>query len=538
MTVEHYAMHLGAAFGVTISRMARSPLMQRLQAIAHARDPVPSPSRRRFLANAGALAAAAALPRWTTAAAAAQARVVIVGAGLAGLAAAHTLAKAGVRATLYEGSARIGGRCWTDRESFADGQIAERGGELIDTSHQEIRALCAELGLPLDDLVAAEPKDSEPMFFFDGAAYATTDVVRDFAAVRPRLAEDAKVVGDDLPTYDRHTPAQRKLDRMSAGEWIDTRVPGGRASRFGQLLVNAYGEELGGDPDEISAITVVALLAGSPADRFSPYEESDQRYHVRGGNDQIVTRLADRAADIQTRSRLVALSRRGDGRYRVVILRDGAEREDVADRVILALPFTLLRVVDLRDAQFGARKMRSIDELGMGRNTKLQLQFADRFWLRPEGTPRGNGEYRLRGSFQTTWEVTRGQGGTAGILNFFSGGNAAVAAGLTGIDAQAGSSLAELARYAPASAAAWNRRVIRNAWDRNPWSLGSYALVKPGQYTSFYGVEAEPRGQVYFAGEHTSLESQGYLNGGVESGVRAAGEVLKSLGAARIRPAA
>ena len=75
--------------------------------------------------------------------------------------------------------------------------------------------------------------------------------------------------------------------------------------------------------------------------------------------------------------------------------------------------------------------------------------------------------------------------------------------------------------------------MIRNAWDRNPWSLGSYALVKPGQYTSFYGVEAEPEGHVYFAGEHTSIESQGYLNGAVETGQRAAGEVLASLGAKR-----
>jgi monoamine oxidase len=505
--------------------------MHRLQEIARAHDPARSPSRRRFLARAGAVAAAAALPRWTPVAAAMQARVVIVGAGLAGLSAAYTLTRAGVRATLYEGSPRLGGRCWSDRDSFADGQVAERGGELIDTTHEEIRALCAELGLPLDDLIEAERKGSEPLFFFDGAAYTTSEVDRDFAAVRPRLAQDAQVLGDDLPTYDKHTPAQRALDRMSAAEWIDSRVPGGRSSRLGQLLVNAYGEELGGDPDEISAVTVVSLLAGSPADRFSPYEESDQRYHVRGGNDQIVTKLAERAGgDVQTHSRLVALSRRGDGRYRVVLLRDGDTREDIADRVILALPFTLLRLVDLRDAGFGARKMRSINELGMGRNTKLQLQFADRFWLKGPG----NGEYRLRGSFQTTWEVTRAQPGAAGILNFYSGGNAAVAAGLAAIDAQASSSLAELVRYAPAAQAAWNRRVIRNAWDRNPWSLGSYALIKPGQYTAFYGVEAEPRGHVYFAGEHTSIESQGYLNGAVESGMRAAGEVLKSLGAKRL----
>ncbi len=315
---------------------------------------------------------------------------------------------------------------------------------------------------------------------------------------------------------------------MTAAEWIDARVPGGSASRLGQLLVNAYGEELGGDPDEISAITVVSLLSGSPEDRFSPYEESDQRYHIRGGNDQLVTKLADgTGGPIETRTRLVSLARRPDGRYRLVVVRDAAEREEIADRVILALPFTLLRLVDLRDADFGARKMQSIRELGMGRNTKLQLQFDDRFWLR--GT--GNGEYRLRGSFQTTWDVTRAQGGTPGVLNFFSGGSAAVAAGLPDIDAQAEASLRELARYVPGAPPLWNRRVIRNAWDRNPWSFGSYALVKPGQYTSFYGVEAEPRGHVYFAGEHTSIESQGYLDGAVETGERAAGEVLRSLGA-------
>ncbi len=522
----------------TIRAMARSPLMARLQSIARAephadRRAPPSLQRRDFLARTSALVASAALAPWTSAAAAAGKRVVIVGAGLAGLTAAYVLAKAGVRATIYEGAPRIGGRCWTDRESFAEGQVAERGGELIDTSHEEIRALCAQFDLPLDDLIATEPKGSEGFFFFDGGAYATADVERDFAAVRPRLAADAKILGDDMPTYRKHTAEQRRLDRMPASQWIDTRVPGGRASRLGQLIVNAYGEELGGDPDEISAVTVVSLLAGSPADRFSPYEESDQRYHIRGGNDLLVTKLAERAGNIETHSRLVALSRRADGRCRLVILRDGAEREEIADRVILALPFTLLRVVDLRDAGFGARKMQSINELGMGRNTKLQLQFTRRFWLDDRGGVRGNGEYRLRGSFQTTWEVTRAQAGDAGVLNFFSGGSAAVAAGLTGIEAQAQGSLGELARYVPASERAWNGRVIRNAWDRNPWSLGSYALVKPGQYTSFYGVEAEARGNVHFAGEHTSIESQGYLNGGVESGMRAAGEVLASLGAKR-----
>src|SRR4030095_13190885 len=159
----------------------------------------------------------------------------------------------------------------------------------------------------------------------------------------------------------------------------------------------------------------------------------------------------------------------------------------------------------------------------MGRNTKLQLQFSERCWWREKC----NGEYRWQGTFQTTWDVTRAQPGTAGILNFFSGGAAAVAASQGDLAERARESLRELTRFRPGIEAHWNGRVIRNAWDRNPWSLGSYALIKPGQYTTFYGVEAEPSGHVYFAGEHTSIESQGYLNGAVETGQRAAAEVLK-----------
>jgi monoamine oxidase len=524
--------------------MARTPLMHRLQRIARevlARDRDPrtaragTAERRAFLRRSSALAIAGAAPLWMSPAGGAEgSRVVIVGAGLAGLTAAHELARSGVRATVIEGSPRVGGRCWTERGAFAEGQIAERGGELIDTTHDEIRTLARSFGLPLDDLLAAQPQGSEALAYFDGTIYSAADADRDFARLLPRLKADAHALGESLPTYRKHTSAQRDLDRMSAAQWIESRVAGGMNSRFGQLLVNAYGEELGGDPDEISAVTVVVLLAGSPADRFSPYEESDQRYHIRGGNDRLVARLAEGVgAQIETRSRLMALARKPDGRYRLVVLRDAAERELIADRVILALPFTLLRGVDLKQAGFGARKMRSIEELGMGRNTKLQLQFSDRFWLRANC----NGEYRLRGAFQTTWEVTRAQPGGAGILNFFSGGSAASAAGLGDLDDRARESLRELAQYVPESKALWNGRVIRNAWDRNPWSLGSYALIKPGQYTSFYGVEGERAGHVYFAGEHTSIDWQGYLNGAVETGMRAAGEVLGSLGARRVAAA-
>ncbi|MBM7653507.1 monoamine oxidase [Neobacillus cucumis] len=64
-------------------------------------------------------------------------------------------------------------------------------------------------------------------------------------------------------------------------------------------------------------------------------------------------------------------------------------------------------------------------------------------------------------------------------------------------------------------------------WKGYAYTLGSYAYYGVGQYTKFVGVESEPEGNCHFAGEHTSLDFQGYLNGAVESGERAANEILK-----------
>jgi len=528
--------------------MARTALMRWLQgaakaayaelhepADAHRRDLglAHQEARRAFIRSGLVLGAATALPVWARVAAVPP-RVFVVGAGLAGLAAARELAKAGVDATIVEGSPRVGGRCWTERRAFDDGQIAERGGELVDTSHDTIIDLALELGLVLDDLQAAEIPGAQSRFVIGGGAYLQADVVADFRRLWPRLAADASVVGDGL-SYRKFTPAQQRLDRMSATQWIDARVAGGMASRFGQLLANAYIEELGGHPDEINAVTVVDLLGGSPRDRWSPYEESDQRYHVRGGNDQLVARMAEPlTARISTGTKLTALARTDGGRYRLTLQRDQATSDEIADRVVLAIPFTMLRDVDLTRAGFGARKLQAIRELGMGRNTKLQLQFSDRAWVKLGA----NGETRIDGSYQVSWEVSRAQPGAAGILNFFSGGATAVRAGNGTPEERAQDALRDLTRAYPGVAGLWNGRVIRNAWDRNPWSRGSYALLLPGQYTAFHGVEDSIEGGVHFAGEQSSMDASGYMDGAVESGQRAAREVLAATGVARPRRAA
>src|SRR5205085_3667442 len=171
----------------------------------------------------------------------AQRRIAIVGAGLAGLAVAEALDRAGLHARLFEAAPRVGGRCWSERRAFGD-QIAERGGEFIDTAHDEILALAARLGLELDDVLEAEIPDTAPLWWFDDAAYTLASATADLQGLVPALDADARALGDTLPTYARATPAQRALDRMSAAAWIDTRVPGGARLRLGRLLANAYSE--------------------------------------------------------------------------------------------------------------------------------------------------------------------------------------------------------------------------------------------------------------------------------------------------------
>lgn len=533
--------------------MARSALMHLVRALAARTRPGPDTAeeatrsfeRRRAAARAAeareqrrellrrglALGAAGSFIRSASAASPHRgANVVVVGGGLAGLAAAWQLKAHGVAATVYEAAPRVGGRCLTERRAFDAGQIAERGGELIDTAHDEIIDLALTLELVLDDLHAATLRGTESAYWIAGRRYGEREAAADFAKLWPALASDAKRLGDELPTFARFTPAQAALDRMSAREWLASRTPSGLASPLARLLANAYTEELGADLDEISAVTVIDLLRDSPRDRVSPYEESDQRYHVRGGNDLIVQRMAGALSGrVETATRLEALARRGDGRYRLTFSRDASRVDVDADHVVLAIPFPLLADVDLAQARFRARKLSAIRQLGMGRNTKLQLQFDERAWL----ALGGNGETRVEGSYQVSWEVTRGQPGTPGILNFFSGGVAAAKAGEGTPEERARAALADLELVYPGIARRFNGRVIRNAWDRYPWSRGSYSLLKPGQYTVFHGIEHLPEGRVRFAGEQSSLSWYGYLNGAVESGLRAAGEVLAALGARR-----
>ena len=449
-------------------------------------------------------------------------RVVIVGAGLAGLTAAYRLKQNGIIATVYEANTRLGGRCWTNRSTFAEGQIAERGGELIDQYHSNIRQLAQELGLVLDNAVAAEPNGTEPFYFFDGSPYPYAQALDDMKAVWQTIKRDYVEAG--YPTlYTSSTPRGRELDATSIRQWIERSVPGGIASRLGQLLDTAYCIEYGAETTDQSSLNLLYLLGGVGQGQIRIFGASNEKYKVRGGVDQIVSRMASAlTGQIVTGKALSALSANGSG-----WVLDFNDRTSVAaDRVILALPFSVMRErVSLRRAGFPAVKMRAITELGMGQNSKLALQFSSRHW----NTLGGGGDSYADTGYQSTWEVTRGQPGTRGILVDYTGGATSLAQSGRMPSALAQQFLAQIEPVMPGLSSRFTGTVSFDDWPRNPWSLGSYAYYRVGQYQQFSGAEREAVGSCHFAGEHTSQDSQGYLEGAVESGIRAAAEVAAAL---------
>jgi monoamine oxidase len=488
------------------------------------------PSRRRLLQGAVVLGAGAPLsvgsaPAWAAPAGAAAPRIVIVGAGLAGLSTAYRLRNAGYTTTVVEAADRVGGRCWSIKGYFAEGQVAEHGGELIDQGHTAVRQLAKELGLTLDNLLAAEQSGTEPIYWFDGAPYTYAQATADIKVIWQQLHSDVSAAS--YPTlYDNYTERGLQLDHMSITDWITQYVPGGLTSRLGQLLDVAYNIEYGGESSQQSSLNMLYLLAYSGQGQLRIFGPSNEKYHVVGGNDQIPARLESLLRpQINLGTQLVALADNHDGTWIVTTRTGGRTSSQVADHVVLTLPFSLLRQVDLTRAGFTGPKAWAINELPMGTNSKLQLQFTDRHWR----TLGGNGDSYSDTGYQSTWEVTRAQPGRSGILVDYTGGTIGASYGNQPASSYAATFLKQIEPLFPGITKKWNGRASLDFWKTYPWTLGSYSYWKVGQYTRFSGAEKEAVGSCHFAGEHTSQDFQGYLNGAVESGNRAATEVLAAL---------
>jgi monoamine oxidase len=441
---------------------------------------------------------------------------------------AYRLKRLGVTAQVYEASTRIGGRMFTERSIFPDGQHCELGGELIDTGHQTLHDLAQELGIELLDYNQDDPNLSRLDVFFDGRKLTETEILESFSPIAERIDASLQALEDpeEYITYQTPNGAQA-LDQLSLKAWMDREnIPAQSVAR--RLIELAYVGEYGLPVDQCNSLNLLTFISTDTA-KLELFGDSDERYHTKGGNDLFPQKLAERLdpGQLQLEHKLVSLSQLSDGRYQLTFETPSGSKQETADHVVLALPFTLLRKVSLQ-VTLPEVKQKAIQELGYGTNAKLMMGFSARPWREAPFLSDGSTYSDL--GYEQSWETSRLQPGTSGIITQFVGGQKGLDIGQGTPEQQAAIFLDQFDRVFPGVKAVSNGRVARMHWPSYPLMLGSYSAYKVGQYTTIAGAEIERVDNLHFCGEHTSLDAQGFMEGAALTGAMAAAEVAEDLG--------
>lgn len=448
----------------------------------------------------------------------AQPKIAIVGAGIAGLNAAYQLQKRGLHATVYEASSENSwGRIRTKQiDSGGNRWSAELGGEFIDSGHKDILGLIAEFNLTKIDRITDAKGLAKESFFFGGKPRSEEQVIREFRNVAKIIANDAKSLPEDK-SYRSKDPQVERLDHMSIEEYL-RRL--GMNGWLYDLLRVAYTSEFGLDIGQQSALNFITMIGTEAGHEFKVFGESDEKYKINGGNSRLIASLRKRlSGQIENNRQLVSITQKNKG-YELSFAA-GLPPRVYADVVILAIPFTTLREVDLDNLALTSRKMGAIQELGYGTSSKLLLNLSSRVWRE-----HGSAGYLFNDKVYNGWDNSQGQNQNrgAGGYTVFLGGREGQ--NINGSVAE--NYVNELDKVFHKFKSSYSGNLIINWSADEDFVRGGYACYKTGQWTAFSGVEFEPNepnGNVFFCGEHCSSDFQGYMNGGAETGRRVAERV-------------
>ncbi|PZO08166.1 MAG: amine oxidase [Lysobacteraceae bacterium] len=507
------------------------------EAIGHA--DAHSPGRRDF--GKGVLAATTTAAAWALTSGAMAApkgsrltpirprlsgNVAIVGAGLAGLSCATELARVGIYTRVYEAADRVGGRCASLRGVFP-GQVVERGGEFINSSHHTLIGYARELGLALEDYSTFPGSAS---YYFGGQKYSEAQVVEEYRAFASSIQEDLGALS--YPTADRFSESDQLFDFMSLDEYLTLH---GAGSLLRDVIGSAYLAEYGASIAELSSISFLRFIYGDKRSKQAPFGVGSGEYlRVADGNDRIATGLADRLSmPVELGHRLVAMRKLANGNIRLVFDAGGSTVETEHPAVVMTLPFSVLRDIELH-ASLGlpAWKRLAIKTTDMGDHSKLLVGFNQPYWRTRHGL-NGTG-FSDRADLQATWEANPSQSGDnrAVLVGHFGGARARSMTAAT-LQGDANAFLGQLEQAMPGANAAAVRDgagqvlAYSSNWSSNPFSKGSHSCNRPGYFTTNAHNEGKAVDNLLFAGEHTSsfYEWQGFMEGAALSGLRAAGEV-------------
>jgi monoamine oxidase len=485
--------------------------------------------RRDFLRQTALAAAALSAPPLSTLASGqgilerrrAPKKVIIIGAGLAGLSAGYELTQAGHDVTILEAQTRPGGRVHTLRDAFADGLYAEAGAARIPDHHHFTLKYAQLFGLTLEPF---QPADLPSVYYVRGQRiqvapgqqvnwpYKLTPEERKLGLSGMRqkfiwsmLSELGDVTDPSWPPPD----ALRKYDQMNRSDFWRSR---GASSEAIALL------SLGGIDDRIETWSALFMLRNQALN-----QKLSQYYKIRGGTDLLPKAFAARLGEkIHYAAPVVRIEQDGQG-IKVVFLHAGSYHTVTGDNLICAVPFTVQRNIEVSPA-FSVEKQRAIEQLPYLSVSKIFLQSSKRFWV-SEGL---TGFATTDLSIGQVWDATYKQPGVRGILQAFPISLHSRRVTAMPENERITFALEQMEMIYPGARQSFEGGVSK-CWDEDEWARGGTAFYKPGQFSSLLPHVARPEGRVHFAGEHTSVWIDGWMQGALESGNRVAREVNAAL---------
>jgi len=473
-------------------------------------------SRREFLQGAGATLLLAASGRTLAANSESSRKVLVLGAGLSGLASAYELKKGGFDVTVLEARSRPGGRIFTARDPFADGLYAEMGAEYVDAKDEFMHRYCNQFGLKV---LTAKLYDA---IFVRGKAFQMDSFKKNkeqlpYEGAKPGMlfgqeAEYTKRLVAMVKNPENLPPEILKLDNLSVAELL-TRE--GAPQDILTLYTYLNATEETARPEEMSALSMLRSHL-----RQNAFSELQDEGRIFGGNDQLPSAFAKTLSTEILYDRPVRKISHDSKGVEVWFEEEGRTRSMRAPYLVIAIPFSVLREMDIAP-EFSPGKMKCIRTLSYGHGMKIAMQFRRRFWDEA-GSPgqRVFTDTRLR----RIYHMSIDQPGPRGILMSFTSAEDAQKLGDLSESDRLRIAREEVTKVWTQAPQFWEGGISKY-WNEDPWVKGSYSFTGVGQDLDYLELAKMSEGRVHFAGEHTS-PFRASMNGAIESGVRVSQEIL------------
>ena len=445
-------------------------------------------------------------------------RIIVVGAGLAGLSCAYELNQAGFNVILIEARSRPGGRVRTYRDSFADNLYAEMGAEYVDSTDNLVKQYCNKFGLKV---LPAKQYDG---VYVRGRRLSMKGIQSGTDSLPFEGIQKGKLFGQEVQYIQKWidlvkqkgatSPEVLALDNMSVEEVLKK---GGAPKDIIDLYTYTNATEATSVPSKMSALYMV--LANS---RTSAFSENTVEGRIFGGNDQLpkefAKKLGTRIKYNRSLRSLVFIS----NKITANVIEDGKRASIKGIKCVLAIPASILRTIKI-DPGFTAEKTNCIQKQQYGHVMKVAMQYRRRFW--DDNNSIGQRVFtdtRLR----RIYHFSINQPGPRGILLTFTSGEDAKKLGRLNEDRRMKVAQNTCKDIWPEAPQYWENGITKY-WNEDPFVKASYSLSGVGQ-KGYREILAKPDGPVFFAGEHTAIH-RASMNGAIESGLRVTEELKRAL---------